>query len=522
MRNSSLANTWYHGGHPALPTFYIYPITGIAAAHFVPYIYGCKRRKMQKIILLLLLATGLTSRAQFAGAVKDSVLAWMELPGAKYSINLGFRAEDYSDRQSDVDSLAGLEAAQLLAKRTGHYTDAALLRLVLTKQLAGGGDTTGTTALLLTAGQLYEQWVNAEPDNTRPLEELVQLCTVSGSHTMVPGVLDYGLNRFPKHLPLLQQAIHFYLNVRHDYDRAQVLIDKALAMNADNLATLQQLVTLESYGQMAALRQGQPLPPLQNMPALAAALQRQPNNTGLRHLDWFRRVFHIYFSGVGQFMQKGNDDALRIFDYFSFDQQQVGELRAAEAWMLQAAAKKGANEAQLYSSLAVMACMVRDYGKAVALFEKAIQLANRESDREAVIMACFFNADFEGVEKRILQRIAAQPSPLDYAALLRVYQKYLKRPQAILPLLQELETKLPEHNPLRNQVLALGYLQLRQTDALPRLLPLLGTSAEDWTIKLMAAILTDQRNEAAACLDKVLQIDPADEKALKIKKMAGL
>jgi tetratricopeptide (TPR) repeat protein len=480
-----------------------------------------KRNGMPKIIpLLLLLTVGFTGQAQFSQTVKDSVLQWLEYPEVKYSIQLGFRTEDYVTATAKGDSLLQLSKQQLMDKRTGHYTDATLLQAIYTVQVLAQKDTNGAVGLLNEAGQLYEQWINAEPKNVRPVDELAQLCISAGNYALVPGVLDYGLGQFPDHLPLLYRAVYFHLNIRQQFDRVQELIDKILAQQPNDLTGLQHLVSLASYRNLQVMQQGHS-PEAPHLPQLQTALQRQPNEVGLRHLDWFRRVFHIYFTGISRASKVADADPGKLFEYYNLTQQELNELAEANNWMVQAAAKKDKNEGMLHNNMAVIACMQKQYGKAATLFEKARQLIGRDIDLEGGIMACFFNGDFEGMATGIRRKIAAEGQPVDYGALLRVYYRYLKQPTAMQPLLQQLEQG-PPGVPLRNQVLATGYLHLRQTAPLQNLLPLLGDTENDWMIKLVAAIVGDQRQTAANCLQQLQQWNPSHKRAKDIKTIAGL
>jgi len=477
---------------------------------------------MKKITLLLVAVfLILQSQAQFSQAVKDSVLKLMEYPTAKYSITLGFKAEDYVVPTTDEPDLYKLTKEQLLEKKTGTYTDASLFKALFYKTYYEENKPDEASEYLNVAAERYQQWINAEPSNTKPVDELLLLCMISQNPQMMPGVFNYALPVFPNHLPLLHRAIYYYQFFGKDYNKSQELINKALLLDSLNITTLQYQVTMMGLLQMQDIQQGKPIVYIA-LPSLQKALNQQPNNIGLQHLDQYHRLFTVYLAGVSRAMKADSEDSYKVFEYFDLTPEEMATVNNAEAWLQQAIIAKGKNHAQLLNNLGVVACIKEKYQQAAAYFSQYYQASNKHSDLEAEIMCHFFMDDYNKMEKLLLEKVEKSKDPLDYGALLKIYDQYAKNKAGKAALINKLEALLST-NPARNQVLAAGYLLQHQYEPLTNLLPLLGdATTEELSIKLTAAVIKGNRTDAVNYLAKWLQLDPSDKKAMAAKAITGL
>ncbi len=477
---------------------------------------------MKKIMLLALLATfsGQQAYTQFTQAVKDSVLKMLKYPGAKFSISLMFKPEDYLP-DSDKPALHKLTREQLNASKKGDYTDASIYRALFTKSWFEENNKPEAVGLLTEAGQKYQEWINAEPGNAEPADELLDICISSQNYQLVPGLLEYALPLFPRHLPMLQKAIYFEQYVAKRYDKCEQLIRQALSVDSLDLVTLAYKSALQAIRQVETLQQNQPFS-FAEIPGLQAAITNQQTaNTGLKHLYYYHQLFYIYVNVMSS-ATMAEPGSIKLFEYFNPGAQEKQQMEATENWMKAQAALKGKNEAQLLNSLAVIRCMNRDYQGAAAYYDAAYKITKGNSELEGKVMCLMFMDAYPAVEKILEDKVAKSGTMQDYASLLRVYKDYTNNSASELTVLKKLQA-MDSKDPVRYQLLASGYLQTGQLQLLPEVLPLLGeTAKEDIMIKLVAAIVNNQRSKAAVYLNNLLHLQPDDEDGLAIKKITAL
>lgn len=477
---------------------------------------------MKKIAVWMLVAMLVVQQGytQFSQMVKDSAIKLLKYPTADYSITLSFKPEDYLEPNAQAD-LPKLTRQQLNDKKSGDYTDASIYNALFVKSWFEDKQQQEATQYLTEALQRYEQWINIEPNNTKPIDELLTLCMVSQSHEMTAKVLAYALPLFPKHLPLLQKAVFHEAFVGKDYDKSQQLLNQALELDSLNLTTLAYQSSVTGLYHLAALQQKKPFA-FTEVPGLqAAATIHQPHNTGLQHLYHHHRLFYVYLTGVGRAMAAQTDN-FRVFDYFTLSPAETEIVETAGNWMRQQAALNGKNRAQLLSSLAVVECIKRNYTQALAHFEAAYRLNKGTGDIDGQILCQMFMEAYPQVAKLLEEKVATNNNMLDYSSLLKVYSEYTHQQDSVLALLKKIQ-QLPVEHPIKHQILATGYLKTKQHHLLSPVLPSLGdTSREDILIKLVAAIAKDQRGTASLYLNKLLYLQPDDEAGLAIKQLAAL
>jgi hypothetical protein len=476
---------------------------------------------MKKTIILALAALSYVhpGYTQFSQAVKDSVLHLLAYPTAAYTVSLNYKPEVYAIADDNPD-LQKLTRQQLIDKKKGDYTDASVYKALAAKSWYEDNNQQEAAQYLTEAGQKYQQWINAEPGNTTPINELLNMCISSQNYPLIPGVLDYALPLFPKNLPLLHNAIYYEQYVAKRYDRSRELINQALSVDSFHLTSLSYLSGLLAIQQMEAMQQKKPIV-FTEIPGLREAMTTQPQNIGLRHFYYYHQLFYLYIKVAAHAM---NDESgsTKLFDLYTLTPQEDMQLKEIEQWMMQQAALKGKNEAQMLNSLAVIKCMYKDYSAASAYFDKSYQLSNESTALESRIMCQMFMDAYPEVEKLLQQKIATNNSLQDYGSLLMLCSKYTKNSTLELALLKKLET-IPVKNPLAYQLLATGYLKTNQPEPLPGVLSMLGDTDRDHImIKLVAAIIHNKRSSAAVYINNLLHLKPDDEDGLVIKKLTGL
>ena len=476
---------------------------------------------MKKLVLLALITMSgvLQGYAQFSQAIKDSVLKLLVYPSASYSISFNFKPEDYVAANNKPD-LQKLTRQQLNEMKKGDYMDASVYKALALKSWIENNNPEAAQ-YLTEAGQKYEQWINAEPNNTTPVDELLDMCISSKNYQPVPGILKYTLPLFPKHLPLLQKAIYFEQYVAKSYDKSRELINQARSVDSLDLVILayhsglfaiQLLETIQKKGDLG----------FTEIPCLKAAISsRENNNEGLQHLYYYHHLFYIYMNVVAQ-ANNIESNSIKLFDFYTLTPQDKQQVDEAEKWMNQQLAKKGRNEVQLLNNLVVIKCIKKDYPAAYAYFDNAYQITKGTAELEGKILCQMFMDAFPEVEKLLEHKIALNSNIPDFGSLLRVYNDYSENRKAELTLLKKLQA-INVNDPLRHQILATGFLKTGQTALLAEVLPLLGDAdRNDILIKLVEAIVNDNRSNATSYLNNLLQLKPDDIDGLAIKKLTSL
>lgn len=411
---------------------------------------------MKKLAFLALIVVFAVQQgyAQFSQVVKDSVLKLLVYPSAKYTVSLNFKTEDYTP-VSDKPDLQKLTRQQLLEKKKGDYTDASIYQALAAKSWIEDNNQQEATQYLTEAGQKYEQWINAEPNNVTPVDELLAMCMTSQNYQPVPGILNYGLPLFPKHLPLLQKAIYYEQYVAKRYDKSRELINQALSVDSFDLTTLVYQSGLLSAYQMEAIQQERDFA-FAELPGLKAAINgRQAGNVGLWHLYHYHQLFYIYMKVVAN-AKHVESNSIKLFDFYTLTPQEKQQVQEAEQWMKEQLAKNGTNAMQLLNSLAVLQCIKKDYSAAVAYFDKAYQITKGTTELEGKIICQMFMDAYPQVEKLLEEKIAMSGNIPDYGSLLRVYNDYAENREAELVLLKKLQAININHS-IKHRLLATGF-----------------------------------------------------------------
>jgi tetratricopeptide (TPR) repeat protein len=368
---------------------------------------------MQKLYCLLLACcTGVAAAAQFSKAVKDSVAAQMYYPSPRYEITLGIDPADYIDKpvtvQQTDDSLKG------------HYKDAPVLATLSFTALEKEKNLVKANEYLTKAFQQYEAWVNAEPENPEPVANLAALAMASKNYQLAPKVLEYGLQKFPRHLHLLQTAAHYYTLVANEFATAQVYISQALELDSLNIVTLMWQTMLHKTNFINMLQKGGAA----TMPAgtaLDRALQRQPGNAAFQHLAWFRQLVTIFFEGLMR-SYKAQASSMDLFEHTGITPAENNLLEKAKIWFQQQAGRQDAAAATAMSTLGVIACLQRDYEKAGDWFYKSYKVkTNMSYVLGSAVLCRFFLKDYAGAARLLEEKTAASDDALDYGAHLKIY-----------------------------------------------------------------------------------------------------
>lgn len=474
---------------------------------------------MNRLFFLAVLLFMQQANAQFSDAVKDSVLAQLDYTSAKYNISLEMNTDDYSLKPPD--ELYTLSKEQLLTRLKGNSRDALVYRALFSKTYFEEKNDEDGRKYLNDAYANYERWMNEEPANPEPLEQLFTLCLISNNIGIAGRVLDTALVYFPNHLPLLSHAMYYYQYYNVDYDKSEQYINKALAIDPVYERALLHQVTLQQGKFLQAMNKNQPMTDFPEIPALNTALKTKPVKPVYEHIEHFRKLSGVYFTGVGKYLASGNDD-LNIFNYFTLTKDEEKGLKQAEKWFLQQAELKGKNEASVLNSLGLIYCIKKDYGKAYDHFSRSYAQKNAVGVNESMILALVFQEKYPELVTVLEAKILKEQKVMDYSSLLRVYRKYMKNPEKEKETLNQLQ-ELNTNDPDKNSILSIGYLLNKQKELYPPLIASLGEkSLLNLQLKITAAVMNDDRNTAKEYIQKAEALSPEDEDIKKIKTFTGL
>lgn len=478
-----------------------------------------KLKSMSRLFLLAVLLFMQQVSAQFSDAVKDSVLAQLGYTSARYNISLDMNTEDYST--TPKDELYTLSKEQLLTRLKGNSRDALVYRALFSKVYYEEKNTEEGYKYLNDAYTNYERWMNEEPANPEPMDQMISLCLNTGNTEIAGRIIDTALVYFPKNLPILNHAIYYHQYIKPDYAKSQQYLDKALALEPTNDRALVFQVTLHQGRFLQALNNKEPMTDFPEIPALNAALKAKPVKPVHEHIDFYRRLSGIYFKGLGQYFESGVEDPY-VFNYFKLGKEEEKTIKQAEKWFGEQAGKKGKNQASVLNTLGIIYCIKKDYAKAYDHFRRSYEIKNATSVYESMILALVFLEKYHELANTLHEKIEKEQRPMDYSSLLRVYRKYLKNPEKEKETLQQLQA-LNTTDPDKNSILSIGYLLNRQKELYQPLIASLGEkSLLNLQLKITAAVMNDDRNTAKEYIQKAETLSPEDEDIKKIKMFTGL
>lgn len=466
-----------------------------------------------------LLFCTLLAHTQFSAAVKDSVLAQLMYPSAKYNMTLGMNVDEYSTKPPD--ELYTLNKTELLNRLKGNSRDGLVYRVLFSKAYFEEKNVSEANRYLSDAFRNFEQWMYEEPTDPVPLDNMTGMTLYAGSYDVARQVMDTALRRFPTHPALLIHAIYYYQYARPDYKKSQEYIDRLLAVDAANEKALMFQITLHQGLFLQALQQKQPVPGFPEIPALNEQLKKKPVKPVYQHLEYYRRLSAIYFNGMNSYLALDTDDPY-MFNYFNLDKEDQKTLKQAEKWMLEQVQKNGKNAATALSTLGIISCMRKEYQQAHDYFRRSHELGKTPNAFESMVLSLVFIEKYAEVAALLQDKIEKEQKVSDYSSMLRVYRKYMKDAEKEKQWLEKLET-LNTSDPEKNSLLAVGYLLNGQKEKYTPLLATLGdNSLLHLQAKITAAVLNDDTAKAIEYIQKAEAVSPGDKDIARIRLFTGL
>lgn len=468
-------------------------------------------------VCLLLCATH--AQTQFSTAVKDSVLAQLKYPSGQYNMTLGMNMEDYST--TPRDELYTLNKTELLNRLKGNYRDGLVYRALFSKAYYEEKNISEANRYLGEAFRNFEQWMFEAPDDPTPLDHMISMTLYSGTYGAAQQVLDTALRRFPNNPTLMMHAIYYYQYAQPDYNKSQEYINKLLAVDPASERAIMFQVTLYQGLFLKAMQQKQPATGFPEIPLLNEQLKKKPVKPVYQHLEHYRRLSAIYFSGMNSYLATGTDDPY-LFNYFSLSKEEEKTLKQAEKWMLEQVENNGKNTATALSTLGIISCIKKEYQQAYDYFRRSHELGKIPNAYESMILTLVFTEKYPEVAALLQEKIAKEQKVSDYSSLLRVYHRYMKDTEKEKQWLKQLEM-LNTTDPEKNTLLAVGYLLNGQKEQYTPLLAKLNDhSLLHLQAKITAAVLNDDAATAKEYIQKAEAVSPGDKDIARIRLFTGL
>lgn len=480
---------------------------------------------MPKFIYLLCLLTILginPTLAQFTEVQKDSVLNQLGYNSVSYTFSLDFQPDNYNP-DSEPNPYFGLSEEQILAKATNTYKDASLHKYLCLYFHNEKKDMAQAEKYYKSALNQYDAWLQAEPNNSRIFEEVIDLFQGTQSYGTIARVLEVALDKFPNDMHTLQRAIIVYLNIFKDFEKAQQYLNEAFAIEPYNLTACTYQVMLYQYQYLTALNQPEATLPALDISIAEKALKAKPNEVGYQHLYHFARAIRAYMSAMGSFF-KTNTQA--DFDYNlmfkSLDKNQTKELLEADKFFRSQVDKQKKARPILIKSIGFVNMFLNKRTEAKKFYQLYAYENKEAKSLESLILLSFLEKDWKEMERLLLIHINQYNDMSAYASLISLYDKYTKEERKKVEALQKIE-RIDMPADVRNVILATSYLKQKNIEKASMYCERLNPESDEALWRNLALyVLKDDKEKSREALNKILTGNPKESDALMLKGILGL
>ncbi|MDX1903112.1 MAG: hypothetical protein SFU27_03040 [Thermonemataceae bacterium] len=479
---------------------------------------------MLKISLLLFCFFSFASSfAQFSEAQKDSVLAKLSYNNSAYQLFIGFRPADYQSKPQ-INPYKELSDKEVLEKLSNRYTDASVYQELCIRYFSKN-EMPKAEEYFNKAVPLYENWVNEETKNTKPLLELMDLLLATKTYSIIDKVLLNALEKFPQDKDVLEKAIIIYLDIFKDFDKTQYYINQLLAVEPYNLSACTYQIMIYDYQLLVALNQNKTDLPKLDISIAEKALNANPKNIAYQHLYHFARVLKIYMEVMTNFLltttDKSSMDYANLFKTLNKPQQKVFE----EAYNFFKKnidkAPKTARESFL-NTLGFIALYLNKNKESKKYFQTYYDETKNRIPLESLILINFIEKNWKETEKFVQVHIEQFNELTGYASLIKLYEDYDKNANKAQEVIKKVEA-ISTSDPNRSLILATWYLKHKNIEKASFYCDLLDAQSPEalWRNLALNVLKGDTAN-ARKYLDTILQNTPNEKDALQLKKILNL
>jgi hypothetical protein len=438
-----------------------------------------------------------------------------------YTLSVGFIPDNYKT-DTKPNPYEKLSEPEILAKVTNTYKDAAIYKYLCLDFYYVKKDMAQAEKYFNQALNSYDEWLQKEPTNSEPFQDVLGLLYGTKSYGMLMKVLDESINRFPKDKDILSWAILLNLDVFKNFEKTQKCINDLLVLEPYNLTACTYQVMLYQYQYIIALNQNQ-TPPKIDISVAEKALQAKPKEVGYQHLYHFAKVLRAYMIAMDNFMKQANDDITDYKKLFtSLNKEQIQEYKEAENFFKSQYKKQKKARTNMLNSLGFITMFLNKPKDAKKYYQMLYDETKDLSALESLVLISFVEKNWKETERLLEFNIKEHKDVKSYSSLVSLFDKYNKNETKKLDALKKLELASSQDEN-RAITLATWYLKDKNTDKASLYCDLLSpeTSEASWR-RLALAVLKDDTENAKANLYKILLNTPNDKDALKIKTILNL
>ena len=474
---------------------------------------------MKKIYLLLaFFLQGYLVFSQISQVQKDSAVKQLYFKSASFQYRIDFKPYDYlgNDYSNTFDEKMTDE--QILAKLNKSHQDAEAYT-ALCYRFFDRKD-------IKTAGQYFEKameglknWADAQESNAKPIMMMLDLCSYTQSYQAFDNISDEVLKRFPKHIPILGRVYLHTLSVQKNFDKAEQLINQALAVEPYHLSNLANWLALQQFRYIVSLNNN-PLQAPKNIDIslVQKALKNNSKSLAYQHLYYYAITTSVYMSVMGKFFTKKIDDFQGVLKEVSKEEKK--QLKEVIGFFKKNIAKAGKSKSTMQNNAAFANVLVGNYKDAIVLFEENYKETASKATLESITLTYFLNKNWKAVELYLSKMLEKEPYDMQVLlSYMSLYEKYDKNEAKLKETLTRIEQTLTS-DPTRSLILATWYLKQKNLEKADFYCDLLSEESKEELLCLaVQAVLKDDKTRVLGLLEKMLALDKEWQEAINLKKI---
>jgi predicted Zn-dependent protease len=474
---------------------------------------------MKKLFLLfLLLVSFYCIKAQISQAQKDSALNQLYFKSASFQFNIDFKAFEYvgSDYTNSVTDKMTDE--EVLATLNRGYQDAEAY-IALCYRFIAKKDMKTASEYFDKAIETLKSWANAKPNEVKPVLMMLDLCSGTQSFQAFDVIAEEALQLYPKHIAVLSRVFIHALGNQQNLERAEKLLNQALAEDPYSLVNVSNWVFLQQFRYIITLKNN-PNAALADIDISLAqkAFKKNPKSLGYEHLYQYARVTQVYMNVMRKFFLKNEDNFKGVLKEVSKAQKK--QLQEADAFFRKNIGKATKSKNTMRKTAAFVNVFLNKNNDAIRFFEEAYAEENSKNILESIALTYFIDENWASLEATLAKILEKEPNDMQILlSYMSLYEKYKKNEVKLKETAQRVE-QTTTSDPIRSLILATWYLKQKNLQKADFYCDLLSeNSKEELLCQSVLAILKDDKTKALQLTEKMLALNKDDKEALHLKKI---
>lgn len=474
--------------------------------------------KKTSLLISLVAITQLTF-AKFTDIQKDTCLKFLSFSSASYGINIRFYETDYIPLPDSP--FKGKSEEKIIAELKGDFRDASAYKQICLLNMEKQ-DFANAEKNYLKALELYNEWLNSADLKPKVLQEIFDLFYGVNQYQYIPDVIKIAEDKFPNDLKLLQQFCLFSFNVEKEFPKAKAYLQRAMAIEPQNLTNLTYYAMIPYFEGITQLNQTGECGPMPAFDLIKKNWENNKNKLEFEHLFHFSSGLKAYLMLTCNFVKRYQTD--KKANLFIIKEPVLkNELDAAAAFFKKALKTKHPNKPNLYNSLGSVLVFQNKRKEAYQVFNQCFAETKNMEALEAMILLSVIEdkPDFALLEKNFNAIVEQTKDTNHYASLVSILMKHKQEQKA------EKYVQLVEQSKNLNEngvkLLNTWFLEKRDFKRADYYLEFFSKESESFKWRSMvAALLKDNAEEVKKWFTELEKDDPNDEDLTAFKKIVGL